>query len=105
MKGIPVRANGDPVTMTMVYAGSYRQFANWCMFSHVNPHSKMVQYISGPWQLRGYYDFDLVYTGTGKNRHDESLILDELRYHWATGSILKTWDQFESCEIEPNVVE
>ena len=105
MKGIPVRANGDPVTLTLVYAGSYQQFDNWCMYSRVNRNSRMVKYISGPWCLRGYRNFDLVYTGTNKAWHDERLIADEIAYHQATRSILNVWSQYESCEIEPDVVD
>jgi hypothetical protein len=105
MKGIPVRANGDPVTLTLVYAGSYTQFGHWCMYSRVNPRSRMVRYLYAEGSSRGYQEFDLVYTGTPKDFHDSRCLANELRYHQAVGNIRRIYDQYELCEIEPDVVE
>ena|SRR5690242_5154197 len=105
MKGIPVRANGDPVTRTFVYAGDYGQFLSWCRYSRVNPRSRMVKYISSDQTLRGVRMFDLVYTGTFKHWRDDMQIIHVMHYHRQLGNILKTWTQNESCEIEPDVVD
>lgn len=105
MKGIPVRSNGDPVRRTFVFAGTYTQFGHWCMYSRVNPCSRMVRCLSSPWDIRGYRDFDLVYTGTYYDHRDWSLITVELSYYSALGEIGQTYDQFESCEIEPYIVD
>ena len=104
MQGIPVRANGDPVTLTLVYAGCYEQFAYWCMYSHVSTLSKMVRYLSDA-RIAGYRDFDLVYTGSSKPWRDADQIGQALRYYELTGAILKTWDQPEAYLIEPDVVD
>ena len=105
MKGIPVRANGDPVRRTFVIAGSYTQFGNWCMYSRVNRNSRMVKYASGPWCMRGYSDFDVVFTGTYLDRRDLGPIREDLLHYSALGEIKHTYDQYESCEIEPDVVD
>jgi hypothetical protein len=91
--------------MTMVYAGSYDQFSHWCRYSRVSRYSRMVKYISEVWGLRGYRDFDIVYTGTDKPLDVEIRLMNEIRYHEITGSILKTWFQRESREIDPDVVD
>lgn len=105
MQGIPVRANGDPVRRTFVIAGSYTQFTNWCMYSRVNPRSRLVKYASGPCCMRGYSDFDVVFTGTYQYHRDIRLIREDLLHYSAVGEIKHTYDQYESCEIEPDVID
>ena len=105
MRGIPVRSTGDPLTLTLVLAGSYSQFSNWCMFSRVNPRSTMVRYINGAEALRGYHAFDLVYTGLWGARQDALEIGRVIRYYRDSGRISRTYDQYESCEVEPDVVD
>lgn len=105
MQGIPVRQNGDPVSHTYVLAGSYLQFTNWCMYSRVNPRSRMVRYIDDDRCLRGGNHIDLVYTGTHYDHRAIRHIREVIRYLRAVGAIDKTYDQDESCEIEPNVVD
>lgn len=105
MKGIPVRSNGDPVSRTLVFAGDYQQFSNWCMYSRVNRNSKLVKYVSSAWDMRGYRDFDLVFTGHWGWRREMTVLHQELHYQRLTGGIKQEYDQYESCEIEPNVVE
>lgn len=108
MRGIPVLPSGDPVRRTFVLAGSYRQFGHWCMFSRVNPNSRNVKYVDEAYRLRGVRDIDVVYTGTYYD--DFSLrrmraINDVLRYLRALGEIKNDYEQYESCEIEPNIVD
>jgi hypothetical protein len=105
MKGIPVRSSGDPLTRTLVLAGSYTQFSNWCMYSRVNPRSTMVRYVNDDQALRGNYDFDLVYTDRWSDRRDVGAILNQVRYLRAIGALQRSYNQFESCEIEPDVVD
>lgn len=102
MEGIPVYPSGDPVTRTLVIAGSYQQFCNWCMYSQVNPRSRNVRYIMGDHYLRGQSGVDVVFTGTYR--------LDQptwaaYRHLLHTESILTGYDQYEAADVVPNVVE
>jgi hypothetical protein len=102
VKGIPVRANGDPVRLTFVLAGDRTQFANWCMYSGVNPHSQMVKFPVNVWSVRGYSDFDVVITGTYYQRHRQ--VIHELAYYEALGEVKHVYRQIECADIEPSIV-
>jgi hypothetical protein len=103
VKGIPVRPDGEPARKTLVLAGSYRQFAAWCMYSRVNPHARNVTFLTSLWDIRGYADFDLVYTGTWEARADLASLLHELAWYEARGAIGQMYYQRESCDIVPSV--
>lgn len=105
MEGIPVYPNGDPVTRTLVFAGNYSQFSNWCMYSRVNRRSRMVKYIMGEQDLHGYHGVDLVFTGLCHTRRDYAIELGVVRYLNLSGAILTEYGQYESADIIPNVVE
>jgi hypothetical protein len=107
MKGIPVTEKGDPLRVTRVLAGSYSQFDNWCRFSRVNPRSGMVKYVHRVDSIRGLRDFDLVYTGTWFDRPEREIvpIQHAIDYFNFRGGIKKVYSQYESADIEPNVVE
>lgn len=103
MLGIPVTPNGEALRKTFVIAGSYHEFRNWCMFSRVNPRSRNVKFVSDAWSMRGYSDFDVVHTGHYAHRRDIEAIWNELRHYRAIGAIKNDFEQYESCEIEPNI--
>lgn len=108
MQGIPVLTNGDPVRRTFVLAGSYQQFRHWCRFSRVNPNSRNIRYVNDAHCLRGVRDIDLVYTGTYysefplRKMGDVNHVLRHLR---ALGEVKNDYEQYESCDIEPNIVD
>lgn len=104
MKGIPVLESGDPLRLTLVVAGSFAQFRNWCRYSQVNSRSRNIKYLSGVWNIRGYSDFDVVYTGTEAQRRDLGPVHREINYYQALGEVGQFYYQFESADIEPNIV-
>lgn len=108
MKGIPVLPDGNPVRRTLVLAGDLSQFRNWCMYSQVNPRSRNVCFVHDHRQLLGLNDFDVVYTGTWYDQPwstRREYIGDTLIRHRVLGDIKNSYYQYESADIEPNVVE
>jgi hypothetical protein len=104
MQGIPVLESGDPLRVTRVIAGNYQQFGNWCRYSQVNPRSGMVRYVSNEFNIRGLIDFDVVYTGLYAERRDFERIYEAVSCYNDAGRIGRIYRQFESADIEPNIV-
>jgi hypothetical protein len=105
-KGIPVLPGGDPVRRTFVIAGNYRQFRNWCMYSRVNPRSRMVCWLHRPDQVFGVQDIDLVYTGTRPDGPPGlwTKIYRQVDCLQALGEIATVYRQYKSADIRPSVV-
>lgn len=112
MIGIPVLPNGDPVRKTFVFAYNFQQFGYWCRFSRVNPRSRNVVFLHDTHQLRGLNDFDLVYTGTDDgwsytsgSVHNRMKIHHDIQRLHSLGCIKNVYSQWESADIEPNVID
>ena len=104
MKGIPVLPNGDPVRRTIVIADNYQEFRYWCMFSRVNPNSRMVRFASTWDRLRGISDCDFVLAGLCRNQPDREMRRSMQVIRNCPGYAGETYHQYEPADIEPDIV-
>lgn len=60
------RGSMKPKKYTMVFAGSYREFMNYCRRRKINPRNKWekIIYVTSPEQVMGLRDFEIVKYGT-----------------------------------------
>jgi hypothetical protein len=68
-----------PPRVTVVVAGNWRQFSDWCREAGVSPHSRSVVYATAT-SLRGRRNVDVIRTGTWEERPDLQEIERDLRF-------------------------
>ncbi len=73
----------DDVVSTLVFAGSYREFQNYCREENINPYNRAerVFYVSSPEQTYGLRNFKIVKYGTWfKNKWLTPVLLARLEF-------------------------